>query len=211
MKLIVLTHFPAVDKTVEKNISSKIAFGKVGSIDPKTRAYNVSNNCYTIIPLYNPNIACYANATLQSLVNCSNFRNLFMLESENTVLAVTIKDYLLKHATNTIALRKFAGDEYVLTRQQDVPQFFQDLCDKSNILRSCFQFELIRHFQCSLCTNEHDCFPATENILSYIYHRCIMQPNIILYRNFQILIALMLWVNVRCTHNSCGAFSNHTY
>ena len=132
----------------------------------KPRINDSLNNIHYIISLNNPNVACYANAIFQSIVKCSNVRTVFTAKLEMSIIGITVKNYVLNRKANTIALRQFAGDEYnSKVTQQDAPQFFQDLCNKSVSLRSCFEFQLIRRFKCSESHFITDGFPAMENIL----------------------------------------------
>ncbi|KAJ8688062.1 hypothetical protein QAD02_023857 [Eretmocerus hayati] len=96
-------------------------------------------------------VSCYANASLQSLLNCQDVRQVFSWNAESNAFRKAMLDYSANAYVRIKDVRLFAGALYGSPRQQDAGEFLSSLLNKSTSLQSTFKHLLFTNRKCAAC------------------------------------------------------------
>ena len=132
------------------------------------------SSSWNVIGLPNPDIQCYANASLQTLLHCISIRQKFYENPESNAFYNALQAYTSKAYVNVMALREFADKKYIIKEQQDVAEFITHLCNKSNNLHTVLKHELTIQRKCITC-NDIRIYEPTDN---YILDLALPNSNI---------------------------------
>ena len=124
----------------------------------ETHNFGETSTLWNVSGLPNPDIQCYANASLQTLLHCISIRQRMFENPEQNALYFALQKYISGHDVDVMALRALAGKQYIEKRQQDVAEFITHLCDKSN--------NLVSEMKCPTCNNTRIYEPTNNYILS---------------------------------------------
>ena len=127
---------------------------------------------WSISGLPNPDIQCYANASLQTLLHCTCIRQKLFENPEQNALYFALQEYVSGGQVNVMALRGFAHKQYIKKEQQDAAEFITHLCNKSDNLNAVLKHELIVERRCPTCKNTRIDEPTNNYILTLTLPNC---------------------------------------
>ena len=102
-------------------------------------------------------VSCYANATIQCLINCIEWCRKFIVWKNcirSDDLPQIVKSYFLDKSNSprtSQKLRDFAGGTFLMAQQQDVYELIDELASKSNIFKKSIQNRIIIESICQDC------------------------------------------------------------
>ncbi|KAJ8678056.1 hypothetical protein QAD02_013843 [Eretmocerus hayati] len=96
-------------------------------------------------------VSCYANASLQSVVNYKDVRRVFPWNDEGNAFRKAMLDYRSNSYVRMKDVRLFAGAIYGTQRQQDAGEFLSSLISQSASSQHTFQHLLFPTRKCAAC------------------------------------------------------------